>query len=772
VLRLLGRYVFREILTSSLLGTLLATFVIFLQKADDLFEVLVATGPAPATVVTLFALTIPPLLPLTIPFGVLVGILIGLGRMASDGEVVAMRAAGVSSRKVVAPVLLFAAIGTIAAGFASLKLTPYAAQRLTEILNELARTQLSADIKPRIFDENFPNIILYVGDVRPGSPALWNTVFIADVTAPEERQRGIGSKADGPMIMVARSAIALPVPEDNRIQLDMVDYSTHEMGKDGITHDEWAKSKTMTLDARPPTQRELKAQSMTTSSLVNYRGPEEINVKVELHKRFAYPFACIALALIGIPIGISTRKGGKSAGYVNAIFVAFFGYYLSSASLVGVAQQRKLPVAVAAWLPDVVFCILGIVFVLRMERPGDRDILSGINGFFARVFAALKPKRELQPGRVLSGLRFPLLPQIIDTYILSNFFFYLAVILASFVMMAQVYNFFELMGDMIRNSSLSTMFSYLFFLMPYLIYRTLPISILVAVLVTLGVLTKQNEVTAFKACGVSLHRLAAPLLIAATLCSGALFAFNYQYVPYANRKQDGKRDEIKGRAKQTYLKPDRTWIMGHDSRIYYFRYFDPGEKVMVDVSIFELDPASFRLKRQIQARRAVWRETMRTWIFENGWSSDFKGLQRVTPRNDFQATTFPGLLETPDYFMKEAVQERQMNFHELQTYIADLQQSGLVDTRKLQVQYHLKFANPLFTLIMAMIAVPFGFMVGNRGAMTGIGVSIVIGMAYLGIQPLFEKIGDAGLLPPAMAAWSPDVLFSLFGLYLLMRMRS
>ena len=116
MLRLLGRYVFREILTSALLGTLLATFVVFLQQADKLIEVLVATNPGPKTILTLFALAVPPVLPLTIPFGVLVGILIGLGRMASDGEVIAMRAAGVSSRKVIAPVLLFAAIGTAAGG--------------------------------------------------------------------------------------------------------------------------------------------------------------------------------------------------------------------------------------------------------------------------------------------------------------------------------------------------------------------------------------------------------------------------------------------------------------------------------------------------------------------------------------------------------------------------------------------------------------------------------------------------------------------------------
>ena len=259
---------------------------------------------------------------------------------------------------------------------------------------------------------------------------------------------------------------------------------------------------------------------------------------------------------------------------------------------------------------------------------------------------------------------------------------------------------------MLRNSSLLTMFTYLFFLIPHLVYKLLPISVLVAVLVTLGVLSKQNEVTAFKACGVSLFRLAAPILIVSMLFSGALFAFDFSYVPAANRQQDALRDEIKGRPKQTYLNPDRKWIMGHDSRIYYYKYFDPAEKVMVGVNVFELDPTTFRLKRQILAQRAYWSASMQSLDLRERLEQRFPRLKRVPPRNDFQATTFRELTEQPDYFLREAVQEKQMNFLELQHYIADLQQSGLVDTRKLQVQYHLKFANPLFALIMAMIAVP------------------------------------------------------------------
>jgi lipopolysaccharide export LptBFGC system permease protein LptF len=152
--------------------------------------------------------------------------------------------------------------------------------------------------------------------------------------------------------------------------------------------------------------------------------------------------------------------------------------------------------------------------------------------------------------------------------------------------MELIRNFFELINDMLRNNiALYTMFKYLFFLSPQLIYQMLPISILVAVLAAFGVMSKQNEITAFKACGVSLFRLAAPILVGSVLLSGGLFAFDFYYVASANRIQDALRDQIKGRATQTYLRPDRTWKMGYDSmRIFNYKYFNNSgdESTMVD----------------------------------------------------------------------------------------------------------------------------------------------------------------------------------------------
>jgi LPS export ABC transporter permease LptG len=685
-----------------------------------------------------------------------------------------MRAAGVSSRKVIAPVLLFAALGTGVAALATLRLTPYSIHRYTDIKNQLEATQLSADVAPRVFVENFPNTILYVGDVRPGE---WRHIFVADVAPPEKRASGMRDKAQGPMITVAEGAIAVPDLKNNRMQLSLRNYSTHEMSKDQMARDTVAPTGQQALDASPPSWTPLRSVGMGTRQLMAYPRdkPDWIEYQIELHRRFALPVACLTLAMVGIPLGIATRKGGRASGYVTAIFVAFFCYYLAFVSLLGLARQKTLPVPVALWLPNAVFFVAGLIFLARLEKPGDSDFFGDLRARVADFFKALKTRGMGTNGSGLAAWRLPLLPQLVDTYILSAFLTYLVLMLASFLSLVLIFNFFELIGDMLRNNiSLWKMFTYLFFLSPQLIYDLLPPSVLVAVLAAFGVMSKQNEIIAFKACGVSLFRLAAPILIGSTLLSGGLFAFDFYYVANANRKQDALRDEIKGRATQTYLRPDRKWIMGfNSSRIFNYKYFDTSgeESSMIETSVFELEPKTFRLERQIYARRAHWSVPLKTWVFEDGWNCKYEGAF-CHDYIAFQATTFPQLTEPPDYFLKEALKDQQMNFLQLDRYIKDLQQSGFEGTVKLQVRLYRKFAVPLFVMMMAMIAIPFGFLVGNRGAMAGVGLSIGIAVGYLGIGQLFEKLGDAGQLGPLTAAWGPDVVFALAGAYLLLRMRS
>jgi len=598
-------------------------------------------------------------------------------------------------------------------------------------------------------------------------------------------------EADGPRVTVAREAVALPDIPHSRIQLNLRDASVHEIGKDIVT----GKHVTFpignqVLEAQPPKENLGKPFSrMDSPELTQFvqktpkQQPESVEARIELNRRLSLPIACLTLGLVGIPLGITTRKGGKSSGYIMAIVLAFFVYYLAFITLTGMARQRAISPEAASWLPNAFFLTAGLFFLARLEFAGDRDVLlllrRGVDAI-VEFFKGLTGRRAKVAFGKGSSARLRWIPlqgilfQIVDGYILSGFLFYFVILLASFVIMTEIYNFFELLSFIVKNSiSLSKVFSYLFFLTPKLIYDTLPISVLVAVLVTFGILTKQNEITAFKACGISVHRLAVPVLVMSLAFSGGLFAFDHYYIPEANVRQEALRAEIKGQPIQTYLRPDRKWIMGQDAdhyQIFYYKYFEPAEHTMVGVNVYEIDKNDFRLTREIGAERARWTSSVNAWVFLNGWSRDVQGVAEKNVQR-YQATTFPEITEKPEYFLKEVKQDKQMNYIQLASYIQELQQSGF-DTVKLRVQYHKKFAVPVFALIMAMLSIPFGFLIGNRGAMTGIAVSIAIAMAYWGISQFFEQLGDVNLLPPAMAAWAPDTLFALAGSYLLLRMRS
>jgi LPS export ABC transporter permease LptG len=770
-MKILSRYVFREILTSSVLATALATFVIFLKGMGKLFELLVHSTKGPA-IIELFVLALPPILLLSIPFGVLVGILVGLGRLSSDNEIIAMRSGGVSARIVVAPVLMFACFALLISGACAVWLNPLAIKAEKRISNALA-PQITASVEPRVFVENFTSDskVLYVNDVasEAGSVAHWKGVFIADLTPPGERKTGFKEAQPGPAVTVAREAQAVPDVKNNRIQLTLSDYGFHAAPYHSI-----APTDAYALQSLPDQKQSVKPFSdMFTGELRAFvrKTPKNTqdgtDARIELHRRFALPVACLMLALVGIPLGISSRKGGQSAGYIWAIFLSFFCYYLGYIALTGLARSHSIGVELASWLPNAAFGLAGIVMIARMEIPGDRDVLGNVRHVIAQWASSLS--RRVARPRESGGMKFAIF-QILDSYILSSFLFYFFVTLACFVTMTQVFTFFDLLGDIVKNKiPMSHVARYHLFLIPELIYDTLPIAVLVSILATFGVMTKNNEVTAFKACGISVRRLGLPVLLMSAVLSSALFAFDYSYIPQANQIQDAYLNEIKGRVAQTYLHPDRKWII-HDYRIFYVKYFDPSEKVMVEPYVFELDPKTFHVLREISASRARWQQNINAWVWEQGVARDLCGIDECKVQN-FTVTTFPEIGETPEDFLKPVRLDKQMNYNELGIYMKDLQQSGF-DTVKLHVQYYKKFAVPVFALIMALISVPFGFLVGNRGAMTGVGVGIALAMAYLAVGLLFDQFGNVNLLPAMVAAWAPDALFSAAGLYLMLRMRS
>jgi len=783
-MRILSRAIFKEVSTSAGLGTLLFIFVLFLRTIEKLSAMLVRSSAPMLVVAKLLLFALPSTLPFALPLGVLVGILIGLSRMSADSEITAIRAAGISSITVARPVMLFSFLALVITALSSLWLTPLSLNLETKTAKNFVAAQLTGNIESRIFDEQFPDTVLYVGDVQTEEKqTVWRQVFIADVTPPAKLQEQGKDRGDGPRIIVAREAIPYPDPANNRIILDMRDFRSTERDKEGKAITTVAQNHEWVLQAQKQEDLQVNktVQEMDTGPLYRrvYRRhdlsrQDYVDAAIEFHQRFALPLACILLALVGIPLGVSSHKGGKSAAFVVTVLVAFL-YYMSYITLLGLAKKGSLPVPIAVWTPDVVFAIVGTILLLRLEKPGDNDW-----GAWLRSGAATLWKGALQLARAgtktmrrpLNARGFGLRPMLIDGYVLNGFLFYFGILLVALVALIEVFTFFELLGDMLKNDiSMTTMMDYLWHLAPSLIYQLTPIGTLVAALICFGILTKYNEITAFKAAGVSVHRLAAPVLFASLLISGVLFTFDHYYIPAANRRQEMLRAEIKKKPVATYLRPDRQWVYGQDSRIYNFLHLDPRLAIMSKVNVFELDPNTFHVTHQISADRAQWNDRLHAWVFENGVSQE-TNVAGSNYRQFYKATaTFPELTETPSWFVKEEKEYKEMNFEELGAYIGELQASGL-DTTPLRVQYYKKFAVPLFAVIMAILSIPFAFVGGNRGAMRGVFVAFFIAIAYWTVGTLFEQVGDLNQLPAAMAAWAPDVIFSLGGMYFMARMKT
>jgi LPS export ABC transporter permease LptF/LPS export ABC transporter permease LptG len=768
-MRILTRYILREVTAHAMIGVAIFTFVLFTRDLGRILELVVrASAPLPS-VAEVFFLTIPVALIYTLPMSVLVGILIGLSRLAADSEITAMRASGIGVWHFLRILSIFVIAAWIMALANGLYIAPKSQAALGRLEDRLKGSQVSFEVQPRVFYEGFPKIVLYVQDVQSAQgAAVWKDVFMADLT-----------DATTPKITLAKEGIVVSEGPD-RLHLHLIDGSAHETDPNNVDHYQISTfDKTdipLDLPSTSKADESLPATLLDTGALLEKaRHSDPVSARwylIEFHRRFALPSACLVLALVGIPLGLSSKKSGKSGGFVLTILLVF-SYYVVSLVGVSLARQGTVSPWFGAWLADLVFLALGVFLLWQAER---RPFELASFRLFARRDAPLsqaaiaRSRRENAFERASTRRRVfsATFPTLLDDYVLRDFFVYLGMILSTFLVLVIVFTLFELLGDILRNQVPAIVVAeYVLNVAPYLLYNVAPLVMLLAVLVTFGLMQRSNEITAIKATGISIYRIVTPVIVAAAVLAVALFFADQFYLPHTNKRQEALHNQIKGKPAQTYLRPDRKWIFGQNNDIYYYQFFDPDRDTFGNVTVFQLDRKSFTITRRIHADRAHWAEQLNRWIYEQGWDRSLN-VAAIANYHPFDVATFPDLRETPSYFKKEVKQYSEMNYEELRRYIRDLQQSGF-DVVRLRVQLNKKLSYPLITLIMAVLAIPFSLSTGKKGAITGVAVALGIAVFYTVVSRLFEAMGDLNQLPPALAAWSPDLIFVLVGGYLILR---
>ena len=769
-MRILDRYIAREVARHSFLGLIIFTFVLFVPKLVRLMEIFVRHSGSGAQIITLFLCIVPSVLVFTIPMAVLIGVLLGLGRMSMDSEIIAFTSLGLSGKRILVPVGILALLGAALTFLMTLWLAPLSLRAARSIENTLLTSQISFAVQPRVFDERFPRLVLYINDLS-ASGTHWHGVFLAEA-----------GRESGSQITLAESAIVIAEPALGKLELHLNGGATHEFSRS--SPDKYSVTSFGRSDwpievssLGPAKERAPSNPERPTRDLLRDRGRAWREARVELHQRLAFPVACFVFALIAVPLGAQPRRGGRAAGTLLAI-VIIAAYYLLLVTGAGLDRQAVVSPAAGIWAANAILALVALALFPRMERYRGEARLPA---FFSRLIAFWRLSRRrgyLARARATALLRaengapptpsYSSLPSIVDLYLLRRFFYYFFVIMAAFIFLFEIFTFFELAEDIRRhNVPFMDVFNYFRFLIPYSVYQFTPLGALVSTLVTLGILSKNNEIVAFKASGISLYRLAVPLFLAGLALACSLLILDDTYLPYANQRQDALRAIIKGRPAQTYTRPQR-WIFGENSKVYNYDLFDPTEQLFGGLSVVELDPASFQMKRRVFATRARWLDTSKTWVLESGWVRDFSdtNVERYAP---FSVTTLPELTEPPSYFHREVIQAFQMSWRDLRHYIAGLHLAGF-DVSTLTVQWHKKIAYPLIAPISMMLAIPFALLVGSRGAIGGVALGVGIGIAYWAIAALAEAMGGIGQLPPLLAAWSPDLIFFFLALYFFFKM--
>ncbi|HXY24251.1 MAG TPA: LPS export ABC transporter permease LptF [Candidatus Acidoferrum sp.] len=775
-MRILDRYIVREVFRHAFLGLVVFTFVFFVPRLVRLMELFVRHAGSGTQILKLFVCIFPSVFVFTVPMATLIGVLLGLGRMSADSEIIALSALGIGRRRILFPVGVLALVGLLVTAVMTMWVGPAALRTLHETEEDLVSSQVSFQVQPRVFDERFPKMVLYVNDVS-ASGTQWHGVFLAE-TGGESGSR----------VTLSESAVVIAEPKEGKLELHLQGGTTHEFSREDATHysvtafgqSDWP------IEVGGPgssaqRQRSILEQSM--KELLAAKGPTWRDARVELHTRLAFPVACIVFALVAVPLGAQPRRGGRAAGSLLAV-VLIASYYLLLIMGAGLARQALIPPAAGVWLANAILAALALALLPRMEQfRGENRWLRSLG--YVRTLVRWQRRRRAHARAIAAATQVPngereraldevpvhssgSFPRLMDMYILRRFFFYFALLMGVFVFLFEAFTFFELLDDIGKHRvPFLIVVDYFRYLTPYLVYNLAPLGALVAVLVTLGIMSKNNEIVAIKASGTSLYRLALPLLVAGLALAATMVLLDDTYLPYANQRQDALHNQIKGRPPQTYTRPQR-WIFGENSKIYNYDLFDSTQKLFGGLSVLEIDPVDFHLRRRIFATRARWSESQRVWVLEGGWIRDFSDAS-VAKFEGFTAAAPQELTEPPSYFNREVRQAFQMSLGELGRYIEGLHRAGF-DVATLMVQWHKKLAYPLMAPVSMLLAFPFAFLVGTRGAIGGVALGVAIAIAYWAIAALLEAMGGVGQLPPLLAAWSPDIIFFFLGLYFFFKM--
>src|SRR5262245_21092350 len=778
----LDRYIARELVSPFLFGGALFTFFLVIDRIYHLTDLVITKGVPFYLVLQLLVFMLPQFLAHTLPMALLVAVLLAGGRLAGDLEITAFKAAGVSPLRLFRPVFAWAVLVAIVTAALTLVINPLSNGVFQQQLFKILQARAVSGLSERVFNATFGDVIIYTEDVSASQVAL-RGLLVSD-----ERDTKVSR------IITAREGRLLTDEVNRRITLRLINGAVSEADilpaipatartATGATGTGGAASAaryrltnfsiydmSLSVDSPLKTTRNEKPEkdlplTELTARIAELRDPAiRTPFLVEWHKRFAFPVAALVFALVAFPLAIRSHRGGRSIALVASLAI-LVSYYLVLTSLENSALRQRVPVWLAIWTPNFLFSIIGSALLLATTFEWRAPRLPWLWRAVETVRQTLPRRREMGI-RVMTGARES--THILDRYLVREYLVLMGIGLAVAATLFVVIDLLQTLDRFIRiKPPLLYVFEHFLYRVPAALHDGLPVVKLVAPLFLFLAFARFHELTAMKAAGMSLYRVAMPVLLVGLGVAVVSGLFQEIVLPKLNELGDEvDRVKIRGQLPRHLQSRERLWLRTSDSRFYRIELLAPGTGDMYGMTVLEVDP-TFRLLSRLDARRAH--------VTSEGWELTDGAFREFGPKGEVSTIPFVmtalDMQEDLDDFTKIQKPIAAMSYWELRDYISRLQATGF-QVKKYLVELYSKLSFPLVNMIMVLVAIPFSLQSPRGGRLFGVGLAIAIMAGYLVVHYIALAFARADLLPPILAAWTANIIFLGLGTSLFLRART
>jgi LPS export ABC transporter permease LptF/LPS export ABC transporter permease LptG len=762
--RLVERYVLRAVFPYSLASLILLTAILFAQQTGRYFE-MIFHGVMPSSFVYGLALALlPTVLVFTIPMAVLSGTIIGLGRMGSDSELVAMRAAGISTWRILWPALALGLIATAVTAELNLKEAPRSQEQLKSVAVRSALYKLDSPVEPRTFTSGIPNYVIYVRD-GDKSRGQWGRIFIQTHDATDRstmlvtaRTGRIDSSAEkSELVLQDAMRTTLPAPDARdqsyiveRLDLLRIDFNT-------------GRSSLLAKIQKQESSPDEMGWSELRQFIAQSGGAEKREASMIFHKRLALSLTPLVFSLFGSALALRMRRGSRGFGVLVSLLVLLI-YYLVTLGGDQMARAGSLPPIVGTWMATVLTTLLGIGLLARQRLIGLR---------FRRTAKDAPPiaaRDDIAPVVVGQSARRWLVsfPTLLDVSIVRTMAFSFFFGFVTLVLIFNVFTTFELWRFIAANrAGIKLVGQYLFYLLPLVSIELLPGSVLVAALMTYAMIARRREAVAWWASGQSAYRLMLPGLAFAVLIATGSWFIQERVMPQANVLQDSLRARIQGRSAQIGAGSERRWLVSTDGARIYSYDFDERRQVLLKPAIYDFDDRQIELRRVTFGEEGKWLNPGEFEISKAQWVN--LNESQVTRQSAAQLKITG--VDPPSVFRPTVDRPSQLSADRLRIYIKTLKDRG-ADTAALAVALQRKYAAPFGVIVMALIGMPLAISFGRKSTVVALCSAVAVSLAFWLVVGGFQQLGEHALLPAGAAVWTPIVIFACGGLYFISRVRT